>query len=53
MKSINKSTSLILLALLFGYLSACDVLEQDPVLDIDSEKAITNKGGAVAALLGA
>jgi hypothetical protein len=53
MKSTNKSTSLILLALLFGYLSACDVLEQDPVLDIDSEKAITNKGGAVAALLGA
>ena len=53
MKSINKSFSLILLALLLGYLSSCDVLEQDPVLDIDSEKAITNKGGAVAALLGA
>ena len=53
MKFINKSTSLILLALLLGYLSSCDVLEQDPVLDIDSEKAITNKGGAVAALLGA
>lgn len=53
MKSIYKSTSLILLALLFGYLSSCNVLEQDPVLDIDSEKAITNKGGAVAALLGA
>ena len=53
MKSTNKSISIILLALLFGYLSACNVLEQDPVLDIDSEKAITNKGGAVAALLGA
>ena len=53
MKSTYKSSYSILLALLIGYLSACDVLEQDPVLDIDSEKAITNKGGAVAALLGA
>lgn len=53
MKPRYKSIHSILLALLFGYLTSCNVLEQDPVLDIDSEKAITNKGGAVAALLGA
>src|SRR5690606_5551176 len=53
MTSNNKSINLIILALVLGFLHACNVLEQDPVLDIDSEKAITNKGGAVAALLGA
>jgi len=53
MKSIYKLFNSFLLALLVVSFTACNVLEQDPVLDIDSEKALTNKGGAVAALLGA
>lgn len=53
MKYITQSSYSLFLVLLLSYLTGCDVLEQDPVLDIDSEKAITNKGGAVAALLGA
>ena len=53
MKTKNRYIIPFILLLSGFWFTACDVLDQEPVLDIDSEQAITDGGGAVAALLGA
>lgn len=53
MKIKNKHIIPFIVLLSGFWVASCDVLDQEPVLDIDSEQAITDRGGAVAALLGA
>lgn len=50
MKNINKFTSIICFGLI---IFSCNVLDQEPELQISDEKAITNLSGARSALFGA